>query len=59
MSVVFVLVPIGLVIGVAAIAAFLWATRQGQFDDLDTPALRILGDDPNQPRDRDQDRHQP
>lgn len=29
----------------AAMLAFRWAVRDGQLDDLDTPALRILGDD--------------
>ena len=28
-----------------AVAAFAWATRRGQFDDLETPALRILHDE--------------
>ena len=26
--------------------AFIWAVRKGQFDDLDTPALDILREDP-------------
>jgi len=30
---------------VAAIWAFVWAVRRGQFDDLDTPAIDILRDD--------------
>ena len=40
-----------LLIGVSVIAAvvlagvFAWAVRTGQFDDLDTPAVRILSDD--------------
>ena len=34
------------VIAVIAIAGiFVWAVRSGQFDDLDTPAVRILADD--------------
>lgn len=45
MSVVYLLVPVALGLVGAAIAAFLWATRKGQFDDLETPALRVLGDD--------------
>jgi cbb3-type cytochrome oxidase maturation protein len=32
-----------------AIAAFAWAVRKGQFDDLDTPALDILDDAPPRP----------
>jgi len=45
MSVVYVLVPVAAVVLVAAIAGFVWAARRGQFDDLETPAMRVLGDD--------------
>jgi cbb3-type cytochrome oxidase maturation protein len=45
MSVLYVLIPLALVTGAAAVAAFLWATKNGQLDDLDTPAIRILNDD--------------
>ncbi|WP_246099109.1 cbb3-type cytochrome oxidase assembly protein CcoS [Persicimonas caeni] len=31
----------------AAVTGFWWATRDGQFDDLETPAVRILLDDKN------------
>lgn len=40
-----VLVPISLVLLGVAIAAFAWAVRRGQFDDLDTPPLDVLRDD--------------
>jgi cbb3-type cytochrome oxidase maturation protein len=40
------LIPIALVLGLAGLAAFLWALRSGQFDDLDGAAGRILFDDP-------------
>ena len=33
-----------------AIGSFWWAVRRGQFDDLDTPPLDILGDDPRPAR---------
>ena len=34
------------VVAVLAIAGiFVWAVRSGQFDDLDTPAIRILADE--------------
>jgi len=52
-SVVYVLVPIGLVIVAIAISAFVWATRAGQYDDLGTPAMRMLHDD-DAPSDRDE-----
>lgn len=45
MSVMFVLVPLALGLVVVAIAAYVWAARKGQFDDLDTPAMRALHDD--------------
>ena len=45
MSVLYVLVPAALLLVLAAIAAFLWAARRGQFDDLTTPALRAVHDD--------------
>ncbi len=34
----------------AAVWAFFWAVGSGQFDDLDSPACRILGDDDDRPR---------
>lgn len=45
MSVIYLLLPLGLLISAAAVAAFVWAVRNGQLDDLDTPAVRILFDD--------------
>jgi cbb3-type cytochrome oxidase maturation protein len=44
MSILFVILPITLLLSLAAVAAFTWATRGGQFDDLQTPALRALHD---------------
>jgi cbb3-type cytochrome oxidase maturation protein len=45
MSVLFIVLPLALVIAAIALAAFFWAARAGQFDDLDTPAARILFDE--------------
>lgn len=45
MNILLVLVPISLLLLGVAIAAFVWAVRKGQYDDLDTPALDILVDD--------------
>lgn len=39
------LVPAALLLGLMALAAFLWALRNGQFDDPDGSAGRILFDD--------------
>jgi cbb3-type cytochrome oxidase maturation protein len=49
MSVMYVLLPASLVFAGAALAVFLWAVRSGQLDDLDTPALRVLGEDDERP----------
>lgn len=46
MSVIYVVLPVAIVLAAAAVGAFIWAARRGQFDDLDSPRLRILGDDP-------------
>ena len=45
MSVLFVVLPLAVVLSGLAAAAFLWATRTGQFDDLQTPAVRLLCDE--------------
>ena len=45
MDVIFVLLPLALIIAAIAVGFFIWAARTGQFDDLDTPAVRILFDD--------------
>jgi cbb3-type cytochrome oxidase maturation protein len=45
MAVMFVLLPAALLFAAAAVFVFAWAARSGQFDDLETPAMRILGDD--------------
>jgi cbb3-type cytochrome oxidase maturation protein len=46
MSVLYLLLPIALGFALAALAVFRWAVRDGQFDDLDTPPLRVLLDSP-------------
>lgn len=45
METIFVLLPLALLIAAIAVGLFIWAARTGQFDDLDTPAMRILFDD--------------
>ncbi|HEY6077720.1 MAG TPA: cbb3-type cytochrome oxidase assembly protein CcoS [Polyangiaceae bacterium] len=44
MSIIFLILPITLLLSLAAVAAFTWATRRGQFDDVQTPAVRALHD---------------
>jgi cbb3-type cytochrome oxidase maturation protein len=45
MEVIVILLPIALALGILFIAAFLWAAKHGQYDDLETPKFRILIDD--------------
>lgn len=45
MNILLALVPISLILLGLAIYAFVWAVRDGQYDDLDTPALDILVDE--------------
>ncbi len=39
------LIPLALFMGLAGLAAFFWALRRGQFDDLEGAANRILIDE--------------
>ena len=45
MSVLFVMLPAALLIAGGAAYAFIRCAKSGQYDDLDTPALRMLSDD--------------
>ncbi len=46
MEIVFLLLPIALALGAVFVIAFVWATQHEQFEDLETPSLRILIDEP-------------
>lgn len=45
MELVFVALPVALLVGGAALAAFVWAAKSDQFEDLDTPPTRVLFDE--------------
>jgi cbb3-type cytochrome oxidase maturation protein len=49
MSDFFFLIPVSVVLGAAGLAIFLWTLRDGQYDDLDGAAQRILYED-DEPR---------
>ena len=49
MSILYLLIPLALLLLGGAVWAFFWAVGSGQFDDLDTPAMRILLDDDKAP----------
>ncbi|WP_114238859.1 cbb3-type cytochrome oxidase assembly protein CcoS [Dyella sp. C9] len=46
MIILLMLIPLSLMLLGVAIGAFVWAVRRGQFDDMDTPPLDILRDEP-------------
>lgn len=48
MASLYLIVPVAMLFCALAVAAWLWASRAGQFDDLDREARRILQDEPVQ-----------
>jgi cbb3-type cytochrome oxidase maturation protein len=56
MEILIFLVPLASVVVAAAIWAFIWALRRGQFDDLDSPAWRVVFDDQEQQRKSNEDK---
>ena len=49
LEVLYLLIPVSLALALAALALFIWAIHSGQFDDLETPAIRILNDEERTP----------
>ncbi|WP_369857583.1 cbb3-type cytochrome oxidase assembly protein CcoS [Candidatus Thalassolituus haligoni] len=45
MDIIYILVPLSIVLISIATLIFFWAVRSGQFDDLESPAHKILFDD--------------
>lgn len=39
------LIPVAILMGITALVAFLWSLRDGQYEDLDGAAARILVDE--------------
>ena len=50
MEALFVLLIFSLLLGVGFLLAFFWAHNSGQFEDSETPALRMLFDDVDRKR---------
>ena len=53
---IYIVLPLALLVVIVALIAFARAVRGGQFDDLDTPAVRMLHDDEVQRGGADGDR---
>lgn len=45
MSVLYIMIPIAFILAGLAVVGFIVAARSGQFDDVDTPASRMLFED--------------
>ena len=45
MNIIILLVLSSIVVAVIFLVAFLWSTATGQYDDIHTPAIRMLIDD--------------
>jgi cbb3-type cytochrome oxidase maturation protein len=45
MEVITILIPLAILLALFFIFGFIWMTAKGQYDDLDTPAMRILLED--------------
>jgi cbb3-type cytochrome oxidase maturation protein len=45
MNVLIYLVPLALLLGLTGLVGFMWTLKNGQYDDLDGAAVRILPDD--------------
>ncbi len=54
MTIIVFLLPIALGLATCFVIFFVVAAKQGQFDDLDTPAIRMLLDEENRSCDNDE-----
>lgn len=45
MGVIFLLIGVSIVIAILFLSFFLWASKNGQFDDDYTPSVRVLFDE--------------
>ena len=48
MDIIYILIPLSIVLIGIAVTVLFWAIKSGQFDDMDSPAHRILFDDDDQ-----------
>jgi cbb3-type cytochrome oxidase maturation protein len=58
MSVLYIALPLAILLGGVGLVACWYCIRSGQYDDLDSPSVRMLIDDAPQPQDRDHDEAQ-
>ena len=56
MNILYLLLPAALILVLVFVGFYLWAAKKGQFDDLETPAHRILLDDNIKKKNNNKDR---
>ena len=54
MEVIYGLIPFMIILGLGAVALLFWAARNGQFDDMEGEASRILMDEDLEPEKKEQ-----
>ncbi|CAG5078800.1 cbb3-type cytochrome oxidase assembly protein CcoS [Parvicella tangerina] len=58
MSIIFLLTGISLLLAIGFLAAFLWAIKNGQYEDDYTPSVRILFDDSEKEKKSNENKNQ-
>ncbi len=53
MSIIYLMIPLGIILLGLAIWALVWAIRSGQFDDLESQGWSVVLDDDSKPREGD------
>lgn len=53
MTILTILIPAALFLGLLGLVAFLWTLRSGQYDDLEGAAYRALFDDEDEEKNED------
>ncbi|MBC7488344.1 MAG: cbb3-type cytochrome oxidase assembly protein CcoS [Cytophagaceae bacterium] len=54
MSVIFLLISLSLLVAGSFLGAFLWAIKDGQFEDDYSPSVRMLYEDKTKPKNNDE-----
>ncbi len=55
MDIIYLLLPISILLALIGLAAYIWSVKNGQFDDLETPAIRMLFDDQEKKTKKEED----
>ena len=58
MNIFYLLIGVSLFVALIFLGAFIWAVRNGQFDDNETPSMRVLFDDESTENETNQDKKQ-